>query len=139
MSAIKALVSKPAETRLDHFDAPVLQGFSSMLTKGAVLVMCTMWKHLYDHCSVPHPTDIDECIDAALSDSELCPGSFECLNSIGSYLCVCPPGYQNRSGLCQSKELLKHFTEILHIFPSKFSKHSSENMGIRKLLHSGCW
>ncbi|KAL5468857.1 hypothetical protein EMCRGX_G029980 [Ephydatia muelleri] len=45
--------------------------------------------------------DIDECIDAALSDSELCPGSFECLNSIGSYLCVCPPGYQNRSGLCQ--------------------------------------
>lgn len=37
--------------------------------------------------------DIDECLDNALSSDEpLCDTTQLCVNTNGSYLCVCPPG-----------------------------------------------
>ena len=53
------------------------------------------------------PVDIDECFEAALGDVELCGSTGQCVNSDGSYECVCATGSTLKSGICQRKEKQK--------------------------------
>ena len=51
-------------------------------------------------------TDIDECFEAALNATDLCEGdgNSQCLNTHGSYLCVCVPGHEDINGTCTRKQ-----------------------------------
>ena len=46
--------------------------------------------------------DIDECANAALNDTELCTSNSQCVNTEGSYECVCIQGYvlNNETNAC---------------------------------------
>ena len=39
-----------------------------------------------------HDTDVDECLLAGMRGLQLCPEEEVCVNSVGSYDCVCSPG-----------------------------------------------
>ena len=39
--------------------------------------------------------DIDECNAVGGLDGHHCHGNAECINTVGSYLCHCPPGYEH--------------------------------------------
>jgi hypothetical protein len=41
-------------------------------------------------------SDMDEC-----SEAELCDG--KCLNTVGTYRCLCEPGYRQHEGRCVGK------------------------------------
>ena len=49
------------------------------------------------------PTDIDECHEAALEDTGLCGRNGNCINSEGSYDCICATGSALEDGTCQCK------------------------------------
>ena len=44
--------------------------------------------------------DIDECLEAALSSVDLCDQNSQCVNSDGSFSCICVPGYEEINGTC---------------------------------------
>ena len=48
-------------------------------------------------------SDIDECLEAALSNKLLCNDSEICQNTLGGYYCGCPPGteYSNTNQKCE--------------------------------------
>ena len=48
-------------------------------------------------------TDIDECKLASLNNTDLCSGVMQCVNTEGSYQCLCPYGFTNTNGSCLSK------------------------------------
>ena len=48
--------------------------------------------------------DIDECYEAALRDVELCGRSGQCVNTDGSYNCVCATGTTLKNGICQCRQ-----------------------------------
>ena len=48
--------------------------------------------------------DIDECEEAARSDSNICVENSNCNNSPGSFSCVCFEGYKLVNGSCQRKK-----------------------------------
>ena len=48
-------------------------------------------------------TDVDECKIASLDNTDLCSGVMQCLNTEGSYECLCPYGFTNTNGSCLSK------------------------------------
>lgn len=45
-------------------------------------------------------TDVDECSESP----ELCDGQSVCENTLGSYECVCQPGYQGNGTHCKGKQ-----------------------------------
>lgn len=49
--------------------------------------------------SVP---DVDECVESPV----LCEGQGLCENTLGSYKCVCPPGYRGNGTHCEGKQLV---------------------------------
>ena len=53
-------------------------------------------------------TDIDECFVAAVEGTDLCENetNSRCVNSEGSFDCVCVPGYTVVNGTCQRKLLV---------------------------------
>ena len=48
-------------------------------------------------------SDIDECLVAALSSTDLCISDTNslCVNKDGSYECICAPGFERENGTCQ--------------------------------------
>ena len=56
------------------------------------------------HCTFTH-ADIDECLAAALEGMDVCESdkNSQCLNTEGSFDCVCVPGYVVTNGSCQRK------------------------------------
>ena len=46
--------------------------------------------------------DVNECMLAALNGNSLCSVNSECVNTHGSYECVCVPGYDLTNGTCHS-------------------------------------
>lgn len=48
-------------------------------------------------------TDIDECTEAALNAVDLCETepNTECLNTEGSFECICAPGFIKMNDVCQ--------------------------------------
>ena len=48
-------------------------------------------------------TDIDECLEAVANQRDICPANTACVNTIGSFQCVCVPGYELVDGTCQRK------------------------------------
>ena len=67
-----------------------------------------------------HPTDINECLVAAMESVNLCENNqnTQCINNIGSYDCVCVPGYNRVNGSCQRKLTLQdthHFEYHIHV------------------------
>ena len=49
-------------------------------------------------------TDIDECKLASLNNTDLCSGVMQCVNTEGSYQCLCPYGFTNTNRSCLSKQ-----------------------------------
>ncbi len=47
-------------------------------------------------------SDINECTDLTIC------GNGNCLNTIGSYMCICPTGYQFDNETCVGKFFLLH-------------------------------
>ena len=45
--------------------------------------------------------DVDECLEAVANQRDLCPANTVCVNTIGSFQCVCVPGYELVDGTCQ--------------------------------------
>ena len=47
--------------------------------------------------------DIDECLIAAITNTDLCQDDVnaQCVNLVGSYECVCVPGFERVNGTCQ--------------------------------------
>ena len=48
-------------------------------------------------------TDVDECLEAVANQRDICPANTACVNTIGSFQCVCVPGYELVDGTCQRK------------------------------------
>lgn len=46
-------------------------------------------------------TDVEEC----LSGTHPCRGIAKCINTVGSYQCICPPGYEEDANNCKGKYL----------------------------------
>ena len=44
-----------------------------------------------------HLTDIDECVESALSGSPACPMGQICQNTVGGFTCECPVGTMRNS------------------------------------------
>lgn len=51
------------------------------------------------YISVP---DVDEC----MKSPELCDGQGVCENTLGSYKCICRPGYQGNGTHCEGNQLV---------------------------------
>lgn len=49
--------------------------------------------------------DIDECLEAAIAAKDLCESdkNSQCLNTEGSFECVCVPGYEKLNETCARK------------------------------------
>lgn len=60
--------------------------------------------------------DIDECLVAALNATDLCEGveNSQCVNTEGSYDCVCVPGYTLVNGSCE-RELATYMIFIVTV------------------------
>ena len=48
-------------------------------------------------------TDVDECLEAVANQRDICPANTVCINTIGSFQCVCVPGYELVDGTCRRK------------------------------------
>ena len=58
--------------------------------------------------------DIDECLEAAFDAMDLCQNdkNARCVNTDGSFDCICVPGYTRTvNGSCQ-RELISHIHEL---------------------------
>ena len=40
------------------------------------------------------PTDINECVEAAMNNQQICNMTQSCENTLGSFQCICPGGTQ---------------------------------------------
>ena len=47
--------------------------------------------------------DVNECLEAVANQRDICPANTVCVNTIGSFQCVCVPGYELVDGTCQRK------------------------------------
>ena len=45
-----------------------------------------------------NPSDIDECVEGSFT----CDVNRDCVNTNGSYICVCSPGYVDNGTVCLS-------------------------------------
>lgn len=56
-------------------------------------------------------TDIDECLEAALSATDLCEEdkNSQCQNTEGSFECICVPGYEKMNETCSRKQMFMLF------------------------------
>lgn len=67
-----------------------------------------MWTKSYTVCS-QHPLslspvsvpDVDECAESPA----VCDGQGVCENTLGSYKCVCRPGYRGNGTHCEGRQL----------------------------------
>lgn len=57
-----------------------------------------------------HPLEINECIDSKYASK--CHGKMQCLNTVGSFKCVCVPGYVN---VADSKKKSPTCTGMLNV------------------------
>ena len=48
-------------------------------------------------------TDVNECLEAVANQRDICPANTVCVNTIGSFQCVCVPGYELVDGTCRRK------------------------------------
>ena len=46
-------------------------------------------------------SDVNECLEAVANQRDICPANTACVNKIGSFQCVCVPGYELVDGTCQ--------------------------------------
>lgn len=55
-------------------------------------------------------SDIDDCLVAALMNTDLCENdeNTQCVNLDGSYKCICAPGFDRENGTCQRELVLTH-------------------------------
>ena len=53
--------------------------------------------------NVGFPSDIDECLEAAVYNIQLCTQNTVCVNTDGTYECPCISGFQLTNGTCQSE------------------------------------
>ena len=51
-----------------------------------------------------HYTDVDEC-DTSMFD---CIPEAQCVNTIGSYECICLPGYSGNGTVCDGRYSIEH-------------------------------
>ena len=56
-------------------------------------------------------SDIDDCLVAALMNTDLCENdeNTQCVNLDGSYECICAPGFDRENGTCQRELVLTHY------------------------------
>ena len=52
------------------------------------------------------PTDIDECVIAALNGTDICNATMFCMNTMGGYTCECPGGTELVDGSCREISML---------------------------------
>lgn len=67
-----------------------------MNVKSNIAYVCSLLLSLF---SVP---DVDECVESPAA----CDGQDVCDNTLGSYKCVCPPGYRGNGTHCEGKQLV---------------------------------
>lgn len=60
--------------------------------------------------SVP---DVDECLESPA----VCDGQGVCENTLGSYKCVCRPGYRGNGTHCEGKQLMQMSLHGKTLFP----------------------
>ena len=61
----------------------------------------TLYDFTAPKCTIIFATDIDECIASALTGFSACPEGEVCINNDGSFVCECPTGTTNSSGICK--------------------------------------
>ena len=68
--------------------------------EGIELIFRSNWRYAF-HLHA----DIDDCLVAALLSTDLCQedANAKCINLVGSYECVCVPGFERVNGTCQCK------------------------------------
>ena len=52
--------------------------------------------------------DINECREAAITNTQLCSNTTQCLNLIGGFTCTCVDGFLNISGQCVGECVCVH-------------------------------
>ena len=65
--------------------------------------MDVMFKYKQEIIACSLLTDINECFEAALKDEELCERNSQCINTEGSFDCVCVSGFVLVNDTCQRK------------------------------------
>lgn len=53
-------------------------------------------------CLCPTSPDVDECTESPA----VCDGQGVCENTLGSFKCICRPGYRGNGTHCEGKQLL---------------------------------
>ena len=58
--------------------------------------------------------DVDECLEAALRATDLCAddANSQCVNTEGSFVCVCVPGYEEVNGTCARKQPMSYGIDV---------------------------
>ena len=63
-------------------------------------------QHCYCYSTEFFYTDINECLEAAANQGDICLGNTQCVNTPGSFECVCASGYMMMEGTCQRTSVL---------------------------------
>ena len=105
MNVTLPLVVNCATTRKVHLSAAARVDINCKMTDAVAWVSKIKNNHMpteYLLVCVPPRTDVDECLDAAINVVNLCEDNSECVNTEGSFLCPCVPGYEMVNETCTS-------------------------------------
>ena len=112
MNAKKIPAIRYVETQKGHLNVTVLTAIACKMISVNAKVCCVLLKYRRMHTKLiclPHALyimhiDVNECLEAALNTVDLCKDiNSECLNTEGSYVCTCVPGYERINETCSSK------------------------------------
>lgn len=103
-----AHVTRSALISLAPLSAHALQDMSYMKMGSRAQVCFAIVRILFSYkvCLIVDKhflSDIDECLEAAVYNIELCTDNTACLNAQGGYECVCVAGYAITDGECESE------------------------------------
>ncbi len=86
----------------------LLEDLNALVQKDLILVQTEWTVKVCQYCIVSkqfvkttnHFVDVNECVEAALADTDICHSSMTCINLVGGYDCECPGGTLLRNGAC---------------------------------------
>ena len=82
-------------------------------------------------------TDFDECLEAVANQRDICQANTACVNTIGSFQCVCVPGYELVDGICQRKFSISEQDNVILIISMYHFLDNSRNCGKHYFSTSG--